>query len=76
MNNDFPAEDGIKKLNIPTVIIHSQSDKQVPYKLGRKIFEAANNNSTKFWDIESKHIMGIYDDEAKYVSQFTSMLEK
>tara|TARA_R100001369_G_scaffold77618_1_gene107063 strand:- start:239 stop:517 length:279 start_codon:yes stop_codon:yes gene_type:complete len=48
MNNDFPAENGIRKLTIPTVILHCKSDEQVPYKLRNKIFESVNKNNTKF----------------------------
>ncbi len=76
MNNDFPAEDEIKDLTIPTVILHSKTDKQVPYELGKKLFEASNKKNTTFWDINSKHIMGIYDHEERYVDEFMKMLDK
>ena len=76
MNNDFPSNKEIKKLNIPTIILHSKSDQQVPYELGRNIFDAANKNNTTFWDINSKHIMGIYDYEEKYVGKFIEIIEK
>lgn len=76
MNNDFPAEKEIKNLTIPTMIIHSKTDRQVPYELGKKIFEAANKNNTEFWDIDSKHIKGIYDYEKRYVGEFMKIIEK
>ncbi len=76
MNNDFAAENEIKELKIPTIIIHSKVDEQVPYYLGQKLFESANKINTRFWDIDSKHIMGIYDDEEKYVNEFIKMLEE
>ncbi|WP_109301856.1 alpha/beta hydrolase [Aquimarina sp. AU474] len=76
MNNDFPAKEEIKKLTIPTVIIHSKTDIQVPYELGKEIFDEANKGNTKFWDIDSKHIMGIYDYESKYVEEFMKMTRK
>jgi hypothetical protein len=76
MNNDFPAKEEIKKLTIPTLVIHSKTDKQVPYELGREIFEAGNKSNTEFWDIDSKHIMGIYDYEEKYVEEFIKMTRK
>lgn len=75
MNNDFPAKEEIQNLTIPIKILHSKSDQQVPYELGRKLFEAANPNNTIFWDIESKHIMGIYDYEEEYVKAFAKMIE-
>ena len=76
MNNDFPAENQIQELTIPIVILHSKSDKQVPYELGRKVFDAANKNNTTFWDVDSKHIMAIHDYEDRYVSEFLKMIEK
>jgi fermentation-respiration switch protein FrsA (DUF1100 family) len=76
MNNDFPAENGIRKLTIPTVISHSKSDEQVPYKLRKKIFESANKNNTKFQDADNKHIMRIYDYVDKYVREFIKMTKK
>lgn len=76
MNNDFAAEEQIKNLTIPILILHSKSDEQVPYELGKKVFKAANKNNTKFWDIDSKHIMAIYDYENRYVQEFMKMIEK
>ena len=76
MNNDFPADKGIENLTVSTVIIHNKSDKQVPYELGRKIYEAANKNITKFWEIDSKHIMGIYDYEEHYVGEFMRLIKE
>jgi predicted alpha/beta hydrolase family esterase len=75
MNNDFPAEENIRGLTVPTVILHSKSDEQVPYELGKKIFESSNKSNTKFWDINSKHIMAIYDNEKSYVEEFIKMTE-
>lgn len=76
MNNDFAAEDEIKELTIPTVIIHSTSDDQVPYNLGRTIFEASNKDNTVFWKIKGDHIKGISDYQDEYVSEFVKILEK
>ncbi|OEK04935.1 alpha/beta hydrolase [Roseivirga misakiensis] len=74
MNNDFPAKEAIQALTIPVIISHSKNDDQVPYELGREIFEASNKSTTDFWDVDSKHIMAIYDYEEKYVNDFLNML--
>ena len=74
MNNDFPAIEEIKAIEIPTTIIHSTIDKQVPYELGRKLYEASNKENTKFWDIDSKHIKGMLDYEEEYVNTFLEIL--
>ncbi|MET1260527.1 alpha/beta fold hydrolase [Flagellimonas sp. DF-77] len=75
MNNDFPAMEEIQKVTVPTTIIHSSTDKEVPYALGRKLFEAADPNTTRFWAIEGKHIRGILDHEAPYVAEFMKFLQ-
>lgn len=75
MNNDFSAEDEIKELTIPTIIIHSKLDEQVPYDLGQKLFESANKENTKFWKINGKHIRGMYDNEEQYVDEFIKMIQ-
>lgn len=74
MNNDFPADKEIKKLKTPTVILHSKSDVQVPYQLGRNIYDASNKTNTKFWDIKGKHIMAIYDYEDQYIEEFMKLI--
>ena len=75
MNNDFPAGKMVQELTIPTLILHSKTDEQVPYELGMNIFESANKNNTRFWDIDGKHIMAIYDYEQRYVNEFIKMVE-
>lgn len=76
MNNDFPAEEEIENLTIPTVILHSKSDKQIPYELGEKLFNEANKKNTELWNIKSKHIRGMYDYETKYVQKFMEIIKK
>lgn len=76
MNNDFAAEREIRELIIPITIIHSKMDKQVPYKLGRKLYRSSKNENIKFWDIDSKHIVGIFDYEKDYVNEFLTMLDQ
>lgn len=76
MNNDFPAEKEIKKITKPVVIIHSKTDQQVPYELGRKLYNASNFSSTQFWEIKGKHIRGIFDYEEKYITLFEKMIRQ
>lgn len=76
MNNDFPADEQIKNITVPTVILHSKSDEQVPYALGKKLFEAANKSNTFFWEIDGKHIRAMDDYETKYVEEFMKMVVK
>ena len=75
MNNDFPAIKEIKNLSMPILILHSKKDKQVPYELGRKLFESANKDNTMFWDVDSKHIRAIFDYEKEYVNEFIKIVK-
>ena len=76
MNNDFPAENEIKGIERPIVIIHSISDTQVPFELGQNLYESSNKIFTKFWKIDGKHVEGMHNYEAEYVEKFTSLIEK
>ena len=74
MNNDFSAEQEIKKISKPIWIIHSAIDKQVPFGLGKKLYEASDKTKTQFWEIEGKHIRAIFDYEEEYIKRFEEIL--
>lgn len=74
MNNDFPAEKEIKNINKPIVIIHSNTDQQVPYELGEKLYNSSNKSNTTFWEIEGKHINGLFEYEEEYIQKFVELL--
>jgi uncharacterized protein len=76
MNNDFPAENEIKKINKPVIIIHSISDNQVPFILGENIYNSSNKSNTEFWKIDGKHIGGMNEYEEEYVEKFMQLIEK
>jgi len=76
MNNDFPAEKEIKEINKPTIIIHSISDDQVPFELGKKLYDSSNKSNTEFWKIDGKHIDGMNKYEKEYVEKFMKLIEK
>ncbi|WP_271784179.1 alpha/beta hydrolase [Aquimarina algiphila] len=74
MNNDFPAEKEIKRITKPVLIIHSTVDTEVPYVLGKKLYEASNKSNTEFWKIQGKHIRGIFDYEDEYIKKIEKMI--
>lgn len=76
MNNDFPAEEEIKKINKQIVIIHSISDSQVPFSLGQNLYNSSNKSTTEFWEIDGKHIDGMNGYEEKYVEKFMKLIEE
>lgn len=74
MNNDFAAAQEIKKVSVPTVIIHSIDDADVPYALGYKVFVSSNKQHTLFWKIRGQHLKAIFDYESGYVNRFNNLL--
>lgn len=75
MNNDFPAEEEIKEIEKPIVLIHSISDKQVPFELGKKLYNSSDKSTTEFWEIDGKHISGMNDYTNEYIAKFNKLLE-
>ncbi|WP_211323751.1 alpha/beta hydrolase [Sediminitomix flava] len=73
--NDYPAEENIQKIHKPVVVIHSKEDKQVPYELGRALYQASNKESTQFWEIDGLHINGMNQRRQKYLALFDEMLQ-
>ncbi|WP_343910085.1 alpha/beta hydrolase [Aquimarina litoralis] len=75
MNNDFPAEKEIQKINKPILVIHSNTDEQVPFKLGKKLYKASDTLQSTFWEIQGKHIVGLFDYEEEYIQKFVDFIE-
>lgn len=75
MNNDFPAKQLIKQIDKPVLILHSKTDKQIPYELGKSIYNASNKETTTFRDVTGEHIRAIYYHEEEYVQDFLDMLQ-
>ena len=53
----YSARDSLKNFNKPVLIIHSREDKTVPFELGQKLFENANQPK-EFYQIDKCHICG------------------
>lgn len=65
-NQDYVAIRDIKDIsNIPKLIIHSQSDRDVAFTQGKNLFEAAKDPK-EFWITDTKHMMTLteHPDEA------------
>jgi len=39
------------------------------------VVQSLNRSVTKFWNIDSKHIMGVYDYEEKYLGEFIKVIK-
>jgi fermentation-respiration switch protein FrsA (DUF1100 family) len=48
--SDFNSENLIRSLQIPVLVLHGSRDRTIPYDLGRKLFDAANEPK-RFYEI-------------------------
>lgn len=56
--NNYDNKLNLKNFRKPILIVHSKQDRVVPFKLGRQIFENANERKL-FFEINKCHICGI-----------------
>ena len=52
----------IKNINIPILIMHGEKDKIVPFKMGKKMYQLANEPKYFYFTKHDDHMM-IYDDQ-------------
>lgn len=58
VHEQYSAKRSIKKFHKPVLVIHSTEDKMIPYRMGRKIYNAANSPK-EFYEIRHGHIEGL-----------------
>jgi len=74
----FDAETAIRKVKSPLLVLHSPADDIIPFKLGRKVYDAGNNPKT-FYEMTGDHNTGFQDSQPGYqqvLEKFLSSLEK
>ncbi len=71
----YPSYERISNIKCPILFVHSPDDDIVPYKLGRKLFEAANNPK-EFLDIKGGHNDGFYISGNTYINGLDRFISK
>ena len=69
----YPTIDYIKEIDMPVMIIHSQNDEIVPFELGEKLYEQANEPK-EFVEIYGKHNDGFLVSSDLYKKAWTRWL--
>jgi len=72
---EFNSEERIKNITYPVLVIHSPDDEIIPFKLGEKIFLAANEPKT-FFRIKGGHNSGFYLSQPQYEQAISRFLSK
>jgi fermentation-respiration switch protein FrsA (DUF1100 family) len=60
----------LKNINIPILVMHGKKDKIVPFHMGKKIYDSANEPKFFYFSKEDDHMMDYNDDLLKSLSNF------
>ena len=71
----YDALSKIKDITIPKLIIHSQEDEIVPFRMGQRLFEAAAEPK-EFYPMKGTHNEAIIEFEKEYYSKLDNFLTK
>jgi uncharacterized protein len=71
----FRSGEKIKNFKSPVFFIHSKTDQTIPYKQGRKLFEAAEVRK-EFIDIDGSHNHGYYEYRSEIIKALHAFLNK
>ena len=64
----------IKKINYPILIMHGKKDKIVPFKMGLKLFQEANEPKSKYFSDIDDHMMDFNNDLLMSIRNFLNNL--
>lgn len=71
----FNSLEKIKKIEAPKLFIHSPDDEIVPFKLAKKLYNAASG-AKEFIEINGDHNNAFLDSQEKYLSSISAFIEK
>ncbi|MFC1513489.1 alpha/beta hydrolase [candidate division KSB1 bacterium] len=71
----FDSVNYIKNLNSPLLIVHSPQDELIPFKLGKRLFDAAKEPK-QFLEIAGSHNEGFLISGQKYIGGLRDFLDK
>ena len=62
LKDRYENDKKIKKINIPVLVMHGEADEIVPFKMGKKIYELANEPKYSYFTKYDNHMME-YDEK-------------
>jgi len=72
--NPYSAAKQIRRVSVPTLIIHSQDDEAVPFSMGEELYELAGGQR-EFWAINGKHTDALVDFPNEFVRKLDRFVE-
>jgi hypothetical protein len=59
IRHEYPVHRHVSKVDSPILVMHSPADETIPYRLGRRVFEAAREPKT-FVQLSGGHVWGFW----------------
>ena len=74
LKDKYESKNKIKNIKSPILVLHGRKDKIVPFYMGEKIFEMANNPKFKYFTDLDDHMMNFDDKLVNEIDLFISNL--
>jgi pimeloyl-ACP methyl ester carboxylesterase len=71
VTSPYSAVEDIKEVKIPILIIHSRGDEDIPFEMGRELFDTASEPKV-FWEYEGGHL----ESAMKYPKEVGQKIEE
>lgn len=74
----FDAEQMIRNVRVPLLVLHSPADDIIPFNLGKKVYDAANDPKL-FYEMKGDHNGGFLESQPEYqqtLEKFIASLEQ
>ena len=73
LKDKYKNQEKIKNINIPVLVMHGKADQIVPFWMGKKIFDLANNPKYSYFTDNDDHMM---EYDSKLVSALNDFLNR
>ena len=74
LKDKFENKEKIKNINVPILIMHGEADQIVPFNMGKKIYELANEPKYSYFTKHDNHMMEYDENLLKALSSFLKSL--
>ena len=75
LKDKFKNEDKVKNINSPILIMHGEVDQIVPFAMGKRIFEVANEPKFSYFTKHDNHMMEYDENLLKALNSFLKSLD-
>tara|TARA_B100001123_G_C15330450_1_gene1031035 strand:+ start:88 stop:897 length:810 start_codon:yes stop_codon:yes gene_type:complete len=74
LKDKYNSKNKIKNIKFPILIMHGQKDELVPFKMGKEIYNLANEPKSKYFPENDSHMMNFDDKLIQEIDLFISTL--